>query len=211
MLYWMKQSWVQYHFSESRKLYIGRSTIEHLLYYILLCTQFINDFNCLTLRGIGLVPNGCRLLSELRRRHRNSILNRFLLKTSFHALLTFIYFCYFFILWPLSPAASSVSWYRSCLVWSGLAYEIYRGGGPSTYVYCVVCYRVIVAPYVRSVGHVFTFTLLMMIRNALWTMRLLYSSKVVLSLIVHIYSYLVFITLNVHIILLAHFYHTESL
>ncbi len=32
---------------------------------------------------------------------------------------------------------------------------IYSGGGPSTYVYCVVCYRVIAAPYVRSVGHVF--------------------------------------------------------
>ncbi len=25
------------------------------------------------------------------------------------------------------------------------------------YVYCVVCYRVIVAPYVRSVGHVFAY------------------------------------------------------
>ncbi len=44
-----------------------------------------------------------------------------------------------------------------CLVWSGLAYEIYNGGGPSTYVYCVVCYCVIVAPYVRSVGHVFAY------------------------------------------------------
>ncbi len=40
------------------------------------------------------------------------------------------------------------------LVCSGLAYEIYSGGGPSMYVYCVVCYRLIVAPYVRSVGHV---------------------------------------------------------
>ncbi len=40
---------------------------------------------------------------------------------------------------------------------SGLAYEIYSGGGPSTYVYCVVCYHVIVAPYVRSVGHVFAY------------------------------------------------------
>ncbi len=36
---------------------------------------------------------------------------------------------------------------------SGLAYEIYSGGGPSTYVYCVVCYRVIV----RSVCHVFAY------------------------------------------------------
>ncbi len=34
---------------------------------------------------------------------------------------------------------------------------IYSGGGPSTYVYCVVCYRVIAAPYVRNVGHVFAY------------------------------------------------------
>ncbi len=29
---------------------------------------------------------------------------------------------------------------------SGLAYETYSGGGPSMYVYCIVCYRVIEAP-----------------------------------------------------------------
>ncbi len=97
------------------------------------------------------------LLSELRRKHRNSILNRFLLMTSFHALLTFIYFYYLFILWPLSPTASSVSWNRSCFVCSWLTYEIYSGGGPSTYVYWVVCYCVIVALCVRSVGHVFAY------------------------------------------------------
>ncbi len=91
---------------------------------------------------------------ELRRRHRNSILNRFLLKTSFHALLTFIYFCYLF---DSLAFVSFVSWYRSCLVYSGLAYEIYSGSGPSMYVYCVVCYCVMLAPYVRSVGHVFAY------------------------------------------------------
>ncbi len=102
---------------------------------------------------------------------------------SMHCLLSFIFFT-FFILWPLSPAASSVSWYWSSLVCSGLAYEMYSGVGPSTYVYCVVCYCVIVALYVRSVGHVFAYLyipciplLLMTIRNALWTMRLLYSLK----------------------------------
>ncbi len=42
-------------------------------------------------------------------------------------------------------------------VCSGLAYDIYSGGGPSTYVYCVVCYRVIVAPYVKSVDHIFAY------------------------------------------------------
>ncbi len=72
---------------------------------------------------------------------------------SMHYLLSFT-FGTFLIPWPLSPAVPSVSWYRSCLVCSGLAYEIYSGGGPSKYVYCVVCYHVIVAPYVRSVGHV---------------------------------------------------------
>ncbi len=64
---------------------------------------------------------------------------------------------FWFLVRPLSPAASSVSWYRSCLVCSGPAYEIYSGCDPSTYVYCVVCYHVIVAPYERSVGHVFAY------------------------------------------------------
>ncbi len=40
---------------------------------------------------------------------------------------------------------------------SGLAYEMYSGGCSSTYVYYVVCYRVIADPYVRSVGHVFAY------------------------------------------------------
>ncbi len=48
-------------------------------------------------------------------------------------------------------------WWKVRRVCSGLAYEIYSGGGPSMYIYCVVCYRVIVAPYVRSVGHVFAY------------------------------------------------------
>ncbi len=107
-----------------------------------------------TFKGHWACPNGCRLLSELRRRHRNS---RFLLRpSSMHCLLSFT-FVTFLILWPLSPAASSVFLYRSCLVCSGLAYEIYSGGCPYTYVHCVVCYHVIVAPYVRSVGHVFAY------------------------------------------------------
>ncbi len=75
---------------------------------------------------------------------------------SMHCLLSFT-FVTFFILWPLSTAASIVSWYRSYLVCSGLAYEIYSGGDPSKCVYCVVCYRVIVAPYIRSIGHVFAY------------------------------------------------------
>ncbi len=35
-------------------------------------------------------------------------------------------------------------------------YEIYSGGSPSTYVYCVVCYCVIAATHVRSVSCVFS-------------------------------------------------------
>ncbi len=75
---------------------------------------------------------------------------------SMHCLLSFT-FATFFNLWSLSPAASSVSSYRSCFVCSGLAYEIYSGDGPSTYVYCAVYYHVIAAQYVRSVGHVFAY------------------------------------------------------
>ncbi len=60
--------------------------------------------------------------------------------------LIFIHFCYLLIQWHLSPAGSSLSWCQYCFVCSGLAYEIYSGGGPSMYVYFVVCYSVIAAP-----------------------------------------------------------------
>ncbi len=125
-------------------------------------------------------PNGCLQPVEwVEEKRRNSIFNRFLLKTSFHALFTFIYFCYLF--GSLSPAASSVSWYWSYLVYSELAYEIYSGGGPSAYVYCLVCYRVIVAPNVWSVGHVFTYLYTLddnLESHSLWTMRLFLLPKV---------------------------------
>ncbi len=56
-------------------------------------------------------------------------------------------------------------------------YETYSGGGPSTYVYCVVCHCVIAAPYVRRfVLSLHTVTLLKMIHNTLWTMSSLYTS-----------------------------------
>ncbi len=68
------------------------------------------------LRGNGLVPmDRCCLI--------DTILNRFILENSCHALLTFIYFCYFLILWPLSHAASNVSRYCYCFVCSGLHIE----------------------------------------------------------------------------------------
>ncbi len=33
---------------------------------------------------------------------------------------------------------------------SGLTCEMYSVGGPSTYVYCVICYRVTAEQYLRS-------------------------------------------------------------
>ncbi len=49
-----------------------------------------------------------------------------------------------------------VYWCQSCVVCSELTYDIYSGGGSSTYVYCVVCYHVIAGPSViRSIGCVF--------------------------------------------------------
>ncbi len=53
----------------------------------------------------------------------------------------------FLIYMTLSSAGSGVYWCWSCFLCSGLTYEIYRSG-PSMYVYCMVCYRVIVAPLV---------------------------------------------------------------
>ncbi len=53
--------------------------------------------------------------------------------------------------WHLFTDTYSASWYRFCSVCSWHIYEIYSEGGPSTYVYCVVCYRVITALYVRNV------------------------------------------------------------
>ncbi len=46
---------------------------------------------------------------------------------------------------------------------------------------CVVCYCVIAAPYVRSVVSFHTFTVLMTIMNAQWTMSSIYSLNVFLS------------------------------
>ncbi len=59
--------------------------------------------------------NGCCMLSDFRRKHQISILERFLLKTSFHCLLSFTVFT-FLVDWPLSPIASSVSSCQSCLL-----------------------------------------------------------------------------------------------
>ncbi len=96
-------------------------------------------------------------------------------------------FVIFFIHWPLSPASSSVFWYWFCFVCSGLTYEIYSGGGSSMYVYCMVCYCVIAAPYVRSVVvTIHTVTLLITIQNALWTKSSLYSLKFFLCHFAHV-------------------------
>ncbi len=77
-------------------------------------------------KGHWTGPNECRMCNELRRKDRNSIYNRFLLKTYFHCLLSFT-FVTLLIYWPLSPADFSVFWCQSCFVCSGLTYEIYSG------------------------------------------------------------------------------------
>ncbi len=108
------------------------------------------------LRCIGLISQmDCTCWGELRKRHQNSVLNRFCcLKTS--PLLTFINFSYFFY-----SLGVVFCWFFMCLLMSALFFvcsHIYSRGGPSTYVYCVVCYHMIAAPCVRSGGCVF-FTL----------------------------------------------------
>ncbi len=76
-----------------------------------------------TFDGHWAGSNGYHLFSELRR-HRNSIHNRLLLKTSFHCLLSFTFVIHLInwllIHWSLSPTASSVSWCWSCFVISDL-------------------------------------------------------------------------------------------
>ncbi len=62
-----------------------------------------------TFKGHWADLNECHLLSELRRRHHNSIHNKFLPKTSLHCLLSFT-FVTFLVHCPLSPAASIVYW-----------------------------------------------------------------------------------------------------
>ncbi len=94
------------------------------------------------------------------------MLIRFVLKTSFHCLLSFTFVTFYcplsllFQIFPdVNPALSVLD-----------LHEIYSGVVP-LHVYCVVCYRVIAAPYVRSViMFLHTVTLLMTIRNAQWTM-----------------------------------------
>ncbi len=81
-------------------------------------------------------------------RHSVISCNNIYLMLGFIVTITVIY------VMPLLPSFEELA-ILSCLF--GLPYEIYSGGGPSTYVYCVVCYCVIVAPYVRSVAHVFAY------------------------------------------------------
>ncbi len=72
-----------------------------------------------------------------------------------------MYACYITDLW----SDSCVYCCQSCFIHSGLEYEIYSGGGPSLYLYCVVCYHVIWGPCLRSGGCIFI--ILFMIQNAL--------------------------------------------
>ncbi len=109
------------------------------------------------LRGIELVPMDAVCWVRWGEGIK-TIINRFFLKTSFHASFSFIYLCYIFLFFGLCLLLLLVPFdIESCFVCLGLAYEIYSGGGPSMYIYCVVCHRVIAAPYVRNVVHVFAY------------------------------------------------------
>ncbi len=108
------------------------------------------------LRGIGLVPmDAACWVSWGKGIETPYSTGSSLRPLSMHCLLSFIFIT--FLILGLCVLLLLVSRYRSCLVCSGLAYEIYSGGGPSMYIYCVVSYCVTVAPYVRSVGHVFAY------------------------------------------------------
>ncbi len=101
-------------------------------------------------------------VSELSRRHWNSIFNSFLLKTSFHFILKFT-FVTFMINRPLSPAGSCISWCQSNFVYSGVTYEIYSKD--FSCMHCVVCNCVIAGPYVKHVHCIFAHLYLVMIQN----------------------------------------------
>ncbi len=129
------------------------------------------------LRGIGLVPMDATCWvgwgEGINIPYSTGSSWRSLSIAYFHSLLL-----QFVIHWPLSPANYIVSWCWSCFVCSELRYEMYSGVGPSMYIYCVFCYHVIAAPYVRSVVmSLHTITLLMMIQNTQWTISSLYSLK----------------------------------
>ncbi len=99
------------------------------------------------LRVIGLVPVdvACWVIGE------EGIKTPYSTGSSFYFLLS-VAFATFLNHWPLSSAASSISWCWSCFLYSGLTYEIYSGNGAPVYIYCMICYRVVVAPYVKGVA-----------------------------------------------------------
>ncbi len=100
-----------------------------------------------TFKGPSAGRNGYRPLSELRRRHCNSILNRFLLKTSFHSLLWFTFVTIWFIaLWK-------IQWRQSLYVHI-LCGLLSCDSSP-------ICKKWLLCLYTP-------FTLLLMIKNAPW-------------------------------------------
>ncbi len=108
-----------------------------------------------TFKGHWACPNRCHLLSELRRRHRNSILHRFLLKTCmvyfYLLLLPFWFFGLCLLLLLVSLGIDPVLF----------VLDLHMKYTVEVVLLCMyfflVCYREIVAPYVRSVGHVFAY------------------------------------------------------
>ncbi len=78
-------------------------------------------------------------------------------------------FCYLFLFFSLCLLLLLVSLDIDPVLFVLELHKKYTdGGGPSAYVYCVVCYRVIAAPYVRSVGYVFAYLYTLDDDSELW-------------------------------------------
>ncbi len=98
-------------------------------------------------------------------------------------LLTFFHLCYLFIYWPMFPAAFPVSWSWSYFVCSGLTLGNIQWKWS---LYIRILHGLLScdsSPCVRIVViSLHMVTILMMIRNAQWTMIIIYSLKLFVSL-----------------------------
>ncbi len=108
-----------------------------LLYIINIRVTLNMSFNGNSMETFkGHHSSRCSLLSELRRRHRNSHTHQVLMKTSFHWLLSFTFWLFWFIqycLWLFTT--SDVN--PVCLFWTYMWNIQWRWS--LLYIHCVVC------------------------------------------------------------------------
>ncbi len=143
--------------------HISENNKKHFLLVDLFATQYLN--------GKGLF--GSRFYAVLISKNPSKLHVQQIPHEDLLPLLIFIHFCYLVYSLAFVSYTSSASWYRPGFICSGLTYEIYSGGDPFMYVYCMVCYCVIAAPCVRSVVTLHTITPLMTIGNAQRILRAL--------------------------------------